>query len=275
MEHLEDTFNGADGTKLYYQVWRPEETPKAVIQIIHGYAEYGGRYLNVVNELIPRSYVIYASDCRGHGKSEGLQAYVDKFETYIEDQKIFMNLIKEKEPELPIFILGHSMGAIIARSLAAKYPEGIQGLVLSGAGTAVGGVSGFLKAMAKFLAVLNPKGRTGIDLSAQLSHDPEVVKAYREDPLVFKKTTFKLGVELMKGMNAANKVTDQIKIPTLAQSGSEDKAILGADKLDKLLTMEDKTVKIYPGLFHEVYNELEDDRKTVLSNLGDWLDSHC
>ncbi len=274
MKHLEDSFTGVDNVKLYYQVWRPDDAPKAVVQVIHGYAEHSGRYMNVVNELVPRGYVIYAADHRGHGKSEGLQAYVEKFDIYVEDQKTFLDLIREKEPNLPIFVLGHSMGAIIARILAATYPDGIKGLVLSGAGTKVGGTNAFLKAIAKLLVLFAPKKRIGIDLSEQISRDPEVVKAYQEDPLVFKKTTVRLGVELLNGMKKANKLTSQITIPTLVQSGSEDKGILGAKDLEKLLTMPDKTIKIYEGLYHEVYNELEEDRKKVLKDLGDWLDSH-
>jgi len=275
MEHLEDTFNGADGIKLYYQVWRPEETPKAVVQIMHGFGEHSGRYLNVVNELVLRGYVVYANDHRGHGKSEGIQLYVKRFQDFIEDEKILFNLINEKEPDLPHFILGHSMGSTIAELYAVTYPEKIQGLVLSGVAIQMGAVSGVMKALLKFFGLLAPKMRITMDLAPQLSHDPEVVKAYREDPLVFKRPTLKLGIEFTNNLTKARKLLGQIKIPILVQSGSEDKAMLGAEKFNDLLTVEDKTVKIYPGLFHEVYNELEDDRKTVLGNLGDWLDSHC
>jgi alpha-beta hydrolase superfamily lysophospholipase len=275
MEHLEDTFNGADGIKLYYQVWRPEETPKAVVQIMHGFGEHSGRYLNVVNELVLRGYVVYANDHRGHGKSEGIQLYVKRFQDFIEDEKILFNLINEKEPDLPHFILGHSMGSTIAELYAVTYPDKIQGLVLSGVAIQMGAVSGVMKALLKFFGLLAPKMRITMDLAPQLSHDPEVVKAYREDPLVFKRPTLKLGIEFTNNLTKARKLLGQIKIPILVQSGSEDKAMLGAEKFNDLLTVEDKTVKIYPGLFHEVYNELEDDRKTVLGNLGDWLDSHC
>jgi alpha-beta hydrolase superfamily lysophospholipase len=256
-------------------VWCPEETPKAVVQIMHGFGEHSGRYLNVVNELIPRGYVIYANDYRGHGKSEGIQLYVKKFQDYIEDERIFFNLINEKEPDLPHFILGHSMGSTIAELYAVTYPEKIQGLVLSGAAIQVGALHGILKAFVKFISLFGPKMRITTDLAPQLSHDPEVVKAYREDPLVFKRPTVKILIEFVDAVAKGRKLLGQIKMPTLVQGGSEDKAMLGAEKFNDLLTVEDKTVKIYPGLFHEVYNELEDDRKTVLGNLGDWLDSHC
>ncbi|MFX1465826.1 MAG: alpha/beta hydrolase, partial [Promethearchaeota archaeon] len=89
MKHIEGNFIGTDDVRLYYQVWRPETTAKAVVQVAHGLAEHSGRYLNIVNALIPRGYAIYATDHRGHGKSEGLRAYVKKFEYYVKDQKTF------------------------------------------------------------------------------------------------------------------------------------------------------------------------------------------
>jgi len=275
MQHSEASFQSADGLKLYYQTWRPDKIPKAVVQIITGFGEHSGRYLNVVNELIPRGYIIYANDHRGHGKSEGVQLYVKKFEEFVEDQKIFFDLISQKEPNLPHFIMGHSMGSTIGELFAVTYPEKIKGLALSGTAVQVGAVHGILKAIVSFLALLAPKMRITTDLAPQLSHDPEVVKAYREDPLVFKKPTVKIAVGFANAVAKARKLLGQIKIPTLVQSGSEDKAMLGSEKFKDLLTVEDKTVKIYDGLYHEIYNELEKDRKITLKDLGDWLDRHC
>ncbi|MHA1264899.1 MAG: lysophospholipase [Candidatus Helarchaeota archaeon] len=274
MKHLEDTFTGVNGLKIYYQAWHPDTDPKAVVQIIHGFGEHSGRYMNVVNALIPRGYAIYANDLRGHGKSEGIQMYVKKFDNFVEDEKIFFDLIKEKEPNIPHFVLGHSMGSVIAELFAVKYPEGIQGLVLSGAATRNKTLSGIMKAFAKFLGAIAPKMRLSVALADSLSHDPEVVKAYKEDPLVYKKPTVKLGAEFARGIDKAVKLLDQIKIPTLVQSGSEDPEMLGASEFQNLLTIEDKTVIIYDGLYHEVYNELESEREKVLKDLGEWLDNH-
>jgi alpha-beta hydrolase superfamily lysophospholipase len=276
MKHIEDNFIGIDEVRLYYQVWRPEKNPKAVVQVVHGLAEHSGRYINVVNALIPRGYTIYAADHRGHGKSEGIRAYVKKFEYYVKDQKTFFDLIKENEPNLPIFLLGHSMGAIIAQMYAVTYPENLKGLVLSGAGTQLGGTgsSTFLRGITKLLSKIIPKRKIDPKLSKEISRDPNVVTAYEDDPLVFSKITFKLGAELMAASMQAKKLISQIRIPTLVQSGSSDKLVLGADELDELMIMPDKTIIIYEGLYHEVYNELAEDRRRVLTDLGDWLDDH-
>lgn len=276
MKHIEDSFIGINGVRLYYQVWRPEKNLKAVVQVIHGLAEHSGRYLNIVNALIPRGYAIYAADHRGHGKSEGLRAYVKKFEYYVKDQKTFFDLIKENKPNLPIFLLGHSMGAIIAQMYAVTYPEDLKGLVLSGAGTQLGGTgsSTFLRGVTKLLSKIIPKRKIDPKLSKEISRDPNVVTAYEDDPLVFSKITFKLATELMAASMQAKKLISQIRIPTLVQSGSSDKLVLGANELDELMSMPDKTIKIYEGLYHEVYNELIEDRRRVLTDLGDWLDDH-
>ncbi|MFX0137245.1 MAG: alpha/beta hydrolase [Candidatus Hodarchaeota archaeon] len=276
MKHEEDYYKGINGVKIYYQVWNPDENPKAIVQIVHGLAEHSNRYLNVVNELVPKGYIIYASDLRGHGKTESLKAYTDKFDYFIEDQKIFFDLIKEKEPSLPIFLLGHSMGSIIARIYATTYSEGLKGLILSGTGTKDGtGANALLKAMARLFSVLRPKGLIDPKLDPEtISRDPEVVKAYKEDPLVFTKITIRLGAELLKGFKKANKTTSNIKLPTLIQAGSADKLMLEAEEVGKAMKFSDITIKIYDGLYHEVYNELEEDRKIVLKDLGEWLDSH-
>ncbi|MHA1379645.1 MAG: lysophospholipase [Candidatus Helarchaeota archaeon] len=276
MQHLEDYYTGTKGVKIYYQVWKPDDTAKAVIQIVHGLAEYSDRYINVVNALVPRGYIIYASDLQGHGKTKGTRAYVEKFDHYVEDQKILFDIIKEKEPNLPIFLLGHSMGSIIARIYAATYPEGLRGLILSGTGTKDGSdISGFLKLMAKLVSAIKPKGTIDPQLLPEkISTDPAVVKAYAEDPMIFKKITYRLGAELLKGFSKANKLIKNIKIPTLIQSGGADQLMLEAEEVGNQLAIADKTIKIYPGLLHEVYNEVEEERNKVLKDLGDWLDNH-
>ncbi len=276
MKHLESEFEGVKGLKIYYQAWIPE-SPKAVVQIAHGFAEHSGRYLNIVNELIPLGYAVYANDHRGHGKSEGEINFVDNLDQYIEDQKLLYDIIKEKHQNLPIFLLGHSMGSLIALYFTKKYENLLSGLILSGAGTSTGGeVSGFLKFMAKLFSKIAPHMKIDPNIDAKfLSHDPEVVSGYENDPLVHaEKITTKLGYEMMKALNKLETFVGNLKLPLLMQCGSEDKLMGGAENLKDLFIMDDKTAYIYDGLFHEVYNEVEDDRKKVLKNLSDWLESH-
>ena len=185
-----------------------------------------------------------------------------------------IDLIREKEQDMPIFLLGISMGSFIAEILAATYPKDIDGLVLAAARTKLGGISSFAKVIGKILAFIAPRMKLEDPNIDQLFRDPDVVKAYREDPLVSTKTTIKLAAELEAGTNKAKQLMGDIKVPALVQCGSDDTVVLGAEELDELLVMPDKTIKIYKGLYHEIYNEPEEYRKIVLKDLNDWLDSH-
>jgi len=276
LKHLEGEFKGLKGLKIYYQAWIPE-VPKAIIQLVHGGFEHSGRYQNVVNELIPEGYAIYANDHRGHGRSEGLRNYVDSFDQFIEDEKTFYDLIKEKHSNLPIFMLGHSLGSFIAIYFTEKYEHLLNGLILSAPGTSPGQeTSGFLKLLAKGFSKIAPKAKFNPRIDAKfLSHDPDVVKNYKSDPLVNADTiTARLGYEMVKNFKRLKATISNFKINLLVQCGSEDKLFKGTEQLDGWFKMKDKTIKIYPGLYHEVYNELEKDRTIVLKDLKEWLNDH-
>jgi acylglycerol lipase len=277
MKHIEGDFKGIKDLKVYYQAWLPEARPKAIVQIAHGFAEHSGRYMNVVNKLVPLNYAVYINDHRGHGKSEGLTNYVDSFDQYVEDAKRFYDIIKKNNPDLPIFMLGHSMGSGIAIFFTKKYENLLKGLILSGTGTYTGTeISGLLKFMAKLLSTVAKKAKLDPKLDPKtLSHDSNVVKAYEEDPLVhYKVITARLGYEFIRIFANIPSVIRDFKLPLLIQRGTEDMAMRGFDALEKELTMKDKEIHQYPGLFHEVYNESEKDKQKVLNDLSNWLDKH-
>ncbi len=277
MDHIEGEFKGEKDLKIFYQTWIPEKS-KAVVQVVHGFAEHSGRYMNVVNQLTPLGYVIYANDHRGHGKSDGKRNYVDYFDQYIEDEKKLYDLIKNKHHNLPIFMLGHSMGSMIALVFTKKYEPLLRGLILSGTGTGAGeSISKTLKVIVKVLAKITPKKFINPGLEAdKLSHDSEVVQAYENDPLVnADKITIRLGWELMNNFEKFDSITDNLKLPLLVQCGSEDSLIKGSEEvLRNAFNMEDKTILIYDGLYHEVYNEIKEESEKVLNDLSNWLDKH-
>lgn len=277
MDHIEGEFNGAKNLKIFYQAWIPEN-PKAIIQVVHGFAEHSGRYLNVVNQLAPLGYAVYADDHRGHGKSDGKRNYVDYFDQFIEDEKKLYDIIKSKHENLPIFMLGHSMGSMIALVFTKEFEPLINGLILSGIGTGAGeSTSKSLKVIVKALTKIIPKKYINPRLKAdKLSHDSEVVQAYENDPLVnADKITLRLGWELMKYFEKFDPITSSLKLPLLIQCGAEDSLIKGSEEvLRNAFNMEDKTIIIYDGLYHEVYNEIEEEREKVLNDLSNWLDKH-
>ena len=278
MHHKEGNFSGEGGLLLYYQAWLPDN-PKAVVQIIHGFGEHSGRYLNVVDRLVPAGYALYAHDLRGHGKSGGIRTHVDRFDQYIEDAKNFYDLIRKNHPDSAIFLLGHSMGSFIAVHFVKKYQHLLKGLILSGTGTFPSGIitnailrrfRGLVRFVSKFL----PPLRLQLPLASSLSNDPKVSQKYASDPLVVKTITLQLGVEMIYPIFQIKNIIGTFKLPLLIQSGSKDLIVTGVKLLRKRLKMDDQTVRIYEGLKHDIYNEFENDRAIVLNELVGWHDKH-
>ncbi|MHA2247121.1 MAG: alpha/beta hydrolase [Candidatus Hodarchaeales archaeon] len=275
MKHSEDFISANDGTKLYYQIWKPDTAPKAIIQIVHGLAEYTSRYLNVVNALVPAGFGIYGKDHRGHGKSEGTRGFINRFNDYLEDENTFTKFIQEQESSIPIFLLGHSLGSMISTFYASKHSDYFAGLILSGTGfPATSKVNPLLLMMLSIMTKVWPKGTTKLELADEISRDTKVVEAYINDPLVFKKITYRFGAEMLNASKSFQETLSTIKIPILGQCGGSDTLMLEPSDLFSSITSSDKELKIYDGLYHEVYNELESDRNLVLKDLKEWLKAH-
>jgi alpha-beta hydrolase superfamily lysophospholipase len=278
MHHEESKVRIDHGYELYYQIWRPEVKPKAIVQIVHGYAGHSGRYMNVVNKLVPEGFVVFADDHYGHGKSDGHRGYVPNFQNFVDDELELNTLISEKEgSELPLFMLGHSMGAIIAGIYAIEHQETIKGLVLSGCGARYPDI-GFIQRLGiSFLNKINPKKLIKIKVIVDsLSHDPEVLKAYTADPLVFAdRITPSIASGFISGLKRIESEGAVVTIPLLIQKGSEDPLLSDVERFSNYFSnVEDKTLKIYNGLLHEIYNEVEEERIYVLNDLLKWLDNH-
>lgn len=271
-------FRAKDGTSIYWAGWIPQAGPKAVVQVIHGYAEHIGRYGNVVNELLPAGYAVFGTDHRGHGKSEGKRGHVGSFQEFIDDEMQFRReVIDANFPGLPCFVLGHSMGSLIAMNYIEQAPEGIKGLVLSGTGSRPGtDIPKAIITLTKILSRILPSVHVKSPLPPEfISRDPDVVQAYVEDPLVYNVITPRLAYEMNRYVLIGAQNAFKIRIPVLIQLGSEDTAFSGHDELYEMLGAKDKTYKNYEGLRHEVYNELPADRAVALADLRQWLDAHC
>jgi alpha-beta hydrolase superfamily lysophospholipase len=277
MKTLNGTFSSRDGTSIYWKAWLPDGAPKAIIHLIHGYAEHIDRYGNVVNELIPAGYAVFGNDHRGHGKSQGRRGHVNSFQEFIDDERQFaLGVIKTQFPDSLYFVLGHSMGSLIAMNYVEQYPDGIKGLVLSGTGSQPGkDIPKILIAVTKVLSKILPAVHVKSPLPPEfISRDPVVVKAYVDDPLVYNVITPRLAHEMNRYVVLGAQNAFKIMTPVLIQLGSQDTAFSGQKELYEKIGAKDKTFKLYEGLKHEVYNELLADRARVLADLRTWLDSH-
>jgi alpha-beta hydrolase superfamily lysophospholipase len=276
MDHIEGDFKGVRNTKIYFQAWLPKEAAKAVLLIIHGLGEHCGRYMNVVNHFVPLGYAVYGLDHIGHGKSEGKREFVRHFDDYTDTLAIFYKMVKEREGGKFIFLLGHSMGGLIASYYLIEHQDDFQGAIISAPSIKVSdSISKATIIMGKILSALTPSaGILALDANA-ISRDPEVVAAYINDPLVFNgKTTARLAAELLRAMLHVTAGAEKINLPFIVLQGSDDKLVdpEGAQLLYEKAASKDKTLKVYEGLYHEVFNEPE--RDLVLKDVEYWLEQH-
>ncbi len=273
MKHHEGRFEGVRGTEICYQYWLPDGEPIASLLIVHGLAEHCGRYANVVDHFVPRGYAVYGVDHIGHGRSAGKRVYVERFDDFIVVLETYVGWIGDGQPGVPLFMVGHSLGALIGAVYLLDHPADLAGAILSGPLVKVpDNISPATVLLSRLLSVVLPKlGVAAVDATG-VSRDPAVVRAYVEDPLVYTgKTTARLGCEMLKAMRRVEREAGNITLPILVLQGSEDRLVSprGAEMLHRLAGSADKTLKVYDGLHHEVYNEPE--RDVVLADVEAWL----
>lgn len=276
MNHIEGKFKGVRNAQIYYQGWLPEGEVKAVLLVVHGLGEHSGRYGNVVNHFVPLGYAVYALDHLGHGKSEGGREEIERFSDYTDTLTAYYEMVKGWQAGKPIFILGHSMGGLITSYYLLDHQNKFKGAVISAPAIKVSdSISQTTITMGKIFSVLAPKmGVLALDPSG-VSSDPQVVEAYVNDPLVFHgKTPARLAAEMLSAMQRVTAEMGQIRLPLLVIQGGQDKLVDpgGAQMLYEQASATDKTLKIYPALYHEVLNEPE--RAMVLKDVETWLEAH-
>ncbi len=263
----------ADGAALPYKAWLPEGEPRAVIVLAHGASEHSGRYAWTGEQLNARGYAVFAIDHRGHGKSEGSRAVIDRMDNAVEDLHTLVEKAKAKHPGRPLVLLGHSMGGAVALSYTSVHQDALDALVLSGPLAALEAASPVQRIAGRVLSVVAPAlGVVDIDSSA-VSRDPEVVKDYDEDPLNYHgKLPARTVAELSRAIETFPDAVARFRLPLLVLHGAADRLvpIAGGEMVAERAGSEDKTFKRYDGLFHEILNEPE--RQQELDDIADWLD---
>ncbi len=187
------------------------ENPRAIVVIVHGFAEHLERYNYFAQKLYEAGIASYRFDNRGHGKSLGLMLHVESYDDYVNDADLIVQKAKSEFPELPLFMFGHSMGGFITAIYGEKFKDRLDGQILSGAATdEPPQINPALKLVINVLNAISPKMRIKNDLSALISRDMDVVNKYRNDPLVHDKATARFYKQfVIEGMkylkNNANK----------------------------------------------------------------------
>jgi alpha-beta hydrolase superfamily lysophospholipase len=276
MRQVEGFFQGRKEVRLYYRGWLPDTDEKAVVVILHGVAEHCGRYINLAKHLVSSGYATYGFDLRNHGNSEGRKGTVEHFSFFPDDLHILLNQVRNQYSQKRIFLFGHSMGATISLAYSIRYQNGLAGLVLSG--SAIRFKPALPLALITLLwplSVFMPElGIKKLDSSA-LSHDPEIIRSYDTDPLVFRgRLSARLAIELLWNMRKLERQARLIKIPLLLLHGEADQLVdpQGSRLMFERVSSPDKTLKLYPGLYHEILNEPQ--YLQVLVDIEHWLGQH-
>jgi len=276
MKHEEGFFQGIGNHRIYHQRWLPDGETRASLLVVHGLAEHSGRYMNLVRHFVPLGYAVYALDHIGHGRSDGARIYVERFTDYTDTLSAFREMIHRLQKGKPIVLVGHSLGGLIGALYLTEYQEGLTGAVLSGPAVKVAdNISRFTIFTGKILAAVAPRLRLIALDAVGVSRDPAVVRAYENDPLVYRgKMTMRLGSEMIRAMQRIGVEAARIKLPLLILQGSDDRLVdpSGARMLHDRVSSTDKRIILYPGLYHEVFNEPEHDR--VLRDVAAWIEAH-
>ena len=270
---------GSDGIKIFYRQYQAE-SERARMVLSHGVGEHSGRYGNVIERVLPKGFSVWAPDHRGHGQSGGKRGHVLNFVQYLTDLRLTVELAKKDMPdEMPCFLLGHSMGGLIALYFAQHYPELIDGVVASSPclGMVIE-IPAVKKVLGSFMSYVWPGMTMGSGLDAtKISRDENVVSAYKNDPLVHDRVSARFFTELLAAMESVNQQASALNVPVLMQVAGED-YLVDADSSKHFfekLTLQDKTLHVYDDMYHEIYNAPEDQKGRVLDDLETWLDKEC
>jgi acylglycerol lipase len=274
MRHRELNAAGIGGMNLYAQAWLPGTAPRAIIMVSHGLAEHGGRYETLARELVQRDHAVYAIDHRGHGRSSGPRANIERFAHLVADFCAFTERCAGEHPATPVFMLGHSMGGAVAFASALRLQHRLRGLVLSAPALATGqSVPRLQEMFVRLLSVVAPDtGALTLPPDA-VSRDPSVVARYVADPLVHHKAIpARTLVELLRAMQGFPAKAPGLRLPTLVLHGTADKLVplAATQPVYQAFGTRDCVVQLYEGLYHEVFNEPE--RARVTADLLRWLE---
>lgn len=268
------TWKSNDGLEMYACSWAPEETPEAVVCLVHGLGEHSGRYAHVGQAFSDAGLALLAFDLRGHGKSGGQRGHFPSFEAVMDDIHRHIQQVDEKFPGLPVFLYGHSLGGLLVLNYATYHKHSLSGVIATGAGLRSPVLEQKAKlALSKILGGLLPTVTipTGLDANG-ISRDPGVVRAYKDDPLVHDVATLSGARVGIGAVDRAFAHAGEFSTPLLIMHGTADRVtyVRGSQEFAALVP-ENCTQKFWDGLYHEIHNEPE--QNEVLAFMIDWMNT--
>jgi alpha-beta hydrolase superfamily lysophospholipase len=277
IEHTEDTFTGVGNLKLFSYRWQKTDKPvRAILVILHGLKDHAERYSELADTMNKRGFVVSAFDHRGHGRSGGKRAYVNKFDDYVADVTTFLKIEKTRYPGLPLFVFGHSMGGTMTAIAAIRKVADFQGVILSSAALVPGeSISPTLIRITRLLGTTMPWLPLMKLPNEKFSREPLVVTAMANDPFIYQKNgPVRTAAQLLNAMQYIKANMEKISGPLLVLHGTGDQLTnpQGSKEVAARAVTKDKTLKLYPGLSHDLVHEPE--KAQVITDIANWLEAH-
>jgi acylglycerol lipase len=254
----------------------------AILIIIHGMAEYSGRYRSIMDFFAARGIGCYRFDQRGHGRAVSVETErgdVPRFHDFVNDAAAVIDSVRHQHPTLPIFVWGHSMGAIVATLTAGRLaqmgPGKLRGVITSSPPIAsFDTFPSLVLQLIKWVSQIAPRLRMKRPFNPErLSRDLDVGHRYAADPLVPRALTIRFLVGMYEGCRECLRVARKLRMPWLAMHGTDDvmAPAIGSQRLIDALSSTDKQLRLWPGGRHEVHNEIEPMRSEFLTTMADWI----
>ncbi|MGC8571118.1 MAG: lysophospholipase [Caldivirga sp.] len=275
VQNIEGKIPLSTGVSVYYRCWLADKQLGTIIGV-HGFAEHSGRYSTFGTFMANNGFSFCMHDLRGHGLTTDPKdlGYVDSFNSFISDLGDFVELMLKKTNVDSAFLLGHSMGGLIVLHYLGRVGRGIHAAITSGAATIVN-VNYGTWLLLTIMNSLVPRIRLNLPINPEyLTHDKRIVEEYVNDPLVYKRPTVRMLYELTKASKEVWNYVGNISVPLMMLHGGEDKVVppKATQEVYNRLKVNDKAIKIYEGMFHEILNELGKD--IVYKDILNWLQSH-
>ena len=270
----EGSFEGVGGLKIATHTWRPAGRARAVVVIVHGFNAHSGMYGWVADQLVADGLAVYALDLRGRGKSDGERYFVQKFSDYTGDLATFINLVKTREPGLPVFLLGHSAGGMVAAIYTLDHQNELVGLISESFAFEVPAPD-FALAVLRGVSHVAPHAHVLKLRNEDFSRDHAVVAAMNADPLIAHEVQPTQTVaELVRADERFKKELKNITLPVLILHGTQDRATKpsGSQHFHDGVGSKDKTLKLYQGYYHDLLHDL--DKEVVMGDVKSWIDTH-
>lgn len=274
MSNPAEEFIQSSGGRIFVRCWRPSATPVAVVAICHGFNAHGGMYAWCGEQFAQAGVSAYALDLRGRGKSDGERFYVERFEDYVDDLSALIKLAKAREPGLPVFILGHSAGGVIACLYVLEHQSGIAGLVCEDFAFEVPAPR-FALTLLKGISHFVPHARAVALKNDDFSRDPEVVREMNADPLIANETQpFATMAAIVRANQRLRAAFPRIRLPVLILHGTADTAAKpsGSRRFYEHTGSEDRMLTLYEGRAHDPLRDIG--KEEVMADILTWTKAH-